>query len=176
MSTATQKYQCEKCALTNNRLARVILELNDEKIIKKTHLINGRYENVYVNPEDLPGMDLILDTAVQLAAERTGLKPEDLKIGFWINLMHKGDITSKHSHDDMDEIVSGVYYVQVPEGSGNFICYDGDNREVISPVEGRFVLFSPSLPHEVTEHHSDVPRISIGFNVGPVDSEFSHFK
>ena len=176
MSTVTRKFHCQECEKVNHQLADSILKLSDEAILKKTHLFEGRYENIYVQRDDLPGLNTILEKAVALAAEYSNAKVEDLTIGFWINLMNEGDITSLHSHDDLDEMVSGVYYVQVPEGSGEFICYEADKEFHVTPEEGCFVIFSPSLPHEVTKHENKIPRISIGFNVGPADSEFDIFR
>lgn len=81
--------------------------------------------------------------------------------------MNKGDVTTLHSHDDDDELLSAVYYIQVPAGSGLFkLHYAGEIKE-IEPASGRFMFFDPAIPHEVGEHQNEMPRISLGINIGP---------
>ena len=46
-----------------------------------------------------------------------------------------------------------------------------EEEKIIEPVAGQFLFFSPTLNHEVTKHESIEPRISIAFNVGPVNVE-----
>jgi hypothetical protein len=58
------------------------------------------------------------------------------RAGYWFNYMPAGSVTIPHSHDDDDELLSAVYYVTVPEDSGDLIIYT-DNKDVrISPEEG----------------------------------------
>ena len=82
--------------------------------------------------------------------------------------MHQGDVTTLHRHDDDDELLSAVYYVQADEASALFRLHNNGQVSDVAPVAGRFMFFNPALPHEVTEHHSMMPRISIGINFGPV--------
>ena len=165
-----KKYS-EKCALLNNRLAQEILELNDEQIVRKTHYFAGRYENIYVDKNTIPELKTLVECAHQYAAEIVGRPREELKIGFWINIMQQGHTTTLHRHDDSDELLSCVYYVKVPEGSGEFVYQLNNEKHSVEPQEGVFLFFSPALLHEVTEHQSSEPRISIAFNVGPLEAE-----
>ena len=80
--------------------------------------------------------------------------------------MRPGDITLPHSHNDDDELLSGVYYVKVPEHSGELVLYQGNTSYGIQPAEGKLVLFSASLEHEVTRNDSQEMRLSIGMNFG----------
>ena len=92
-----------------------ILELTDEQILNKTHYFEGRYENIYVDINTISELKTLIETAKQLAADILNKDSNDLKIGFWINFMEKGHTTSLHCHEDADELLSGVYYVKVPE-------------------------------------------------------------
>ncbi len=63
-----------------------------------------------------------------------------------------------------------MYYIRVPENSGDLILHDADNRICIHPQEGKLVLFSPTVPHEVTTNLSAELRLSVAMNIGPADS------
>lgn len=169
-SMLTRKFNTN-CLLLNNRLTEEILELNDQQIIKKTHFFSGRYENIYVAKNSVTGLKQIIHQAHQYAAEILDRNINELKIGFWINIMQKGHTTTLHRHDDDDELLSGVYYVRVPENSGQFVYHVDGQKHALMPEQGAFLFFTPSLLHEVTEHQSDQARISIAFNIGPSEAE-----
>jgi ectoine hydroxylase-related dioxygenase (phytanoyl-CoA dioxygenase family) len=70
-----------------------------------------------------------------------------------------------------DELLSAVYYVEVPEDSGNLVIYEKipgeDPRKIeIAPAAGEFVFFKPDVAHEVTRNNSSQSRLSIGLNFG----------
>ena len=81
--------------------------------------------------------------------------------------MAPGDVTTAHTHDDDDELLSGVYYVRVPENSGKLVIHEAGRREEIEPEQGMFIFFSPQTLHEVTRNDSDEIRVSVAFNFGP---------
>ncbi|MGD8926161.1 MAG: hypothetical protein PVG20_04895 [Thioalkalispiraceae bacterium] len=144
-----------------------ILTLLDDPETRMTHFFNGRYENIYIDREKIPGIKLILQMIKQEAANLLQLEEKELQLGFWINFMQKDDVTLPHCHDDDDELLSGTYYLQMPEHSGALkIKLENHLSETIQPVEATLTCFHPSVEHEVTQHQSPVPRISIGFNIG----------
>ena len=155
----------------NVNLANAILSLSDKTFTRRSHFFHGRYENLYLSADRLPGLRPILTTALERAAPILDLAAEQLRLGFWLNIMNKGDVTSLHSHDDDDELLSAVYYLQVPEGSGVFRLHIANEIMDVKPLAGRLMFFDPSLAHEVGEHHSKTPRISIGINIGPATQE-----
>lgn len=161
----------ESCASLNLSLVSQLLNLNEEQILKKTHFFSGRYENIYVDVKKFPELEYIIYKAKEHAAGILDLPINRLKIGCWLNIMYQNHTTSLHRHDDDDELLSGVYYLKVPEHSGHFIFHFADEQQTIEPVEGNFLFFSPTLNHEVTVHQSTEPRVSIGFNVGPLNAE-----
>lgn len=81
--------------------------------------------------------------------------------------MQPGQVTTHHTRDEDDELLLAVYYVSVPPDSGDLILYPSGGAVRIVPHEGRLILFSPGLPHEVGENRSTGPRLSIGMNPGP---------
>jgi hypothetical protein len=71
------------------------------------------------------------------------------------------------TRDEDDEILSGVYYIDVPPDSGKLVLIDGVRREELQPRAGMYVFFAPETLHEVTCNESGRARISVGFNFGP---------
>lgn len=100
----------------------------------------------------------------------------------WVNINGKGDRNQRHTHLDTTLLLSGVYYVKVPENSGNIRFYDprgsliqcmpdheyynnGFAYQYIEPSPGMIIFFPTWLEHDVEENQSSEDRISIAFNV-----------
>jgi len=92
-----------------------------------------------------------------------------IAIGFWFNAMGPGHRTAPHHHDENDELLSAVYYIRVPENSGDLILHTAGKSISIHPQEGKLVLFAPALLHEVTTNLSAELRLSVAVNIGPVE-------
>jgi uncharacterized protein (TIGR02466 family) len=87
-------------------------------------------------------------------------------------------------HHHPNSILSGVYYVKVPENSGNIYFYDPRSggqmllppfqqvtawtvgKITYKPTEGLFVIFPSWLWHGVEPNLLDEGRISLSFNIG----------
>ena len=100
----------------------------------------------------------------------------------WLNVNDSRQcMNSEHVHDD---VFSGVFYLQAPEGSGKLVLqnpainkmWDGckltsqknqftGESVRIEPVEGNIILFPSYLPHSVETNDHDEERISISFNI-----------
>ena len=153
-------------ARINQALFTAYAGLRDDPDLERTHLFAGRYENVYVPEARLPALQPVLAGARRAAADYLQQPDMNLSVGFWINEMGPGHVTLPHTHDDDDELASGVYYVRVPENSGELVLTQGCLVTRVTPAEGRFVLFPPDVVHEVTENRSPETRLSIGMNFG----------
>ena len=137
--------------------------------VRKTHLFENRYENIYLTSEHIPALKTLIDEATEHAENI--LQVKNLRAGFWFNYMPPGSTTTLHTHDDDDELLSAAYYVDIPEHSGNLIIYDdsinsGSNKAEIAPEAGNFIFFKPNIRHEVTRNNSTKSRLSIGINFG----------
>ena len=114
----------------------------------------------------------------------------------WININSPGAYNVKHSHPESQ--LSGVMWIKSPKDSG-VIEFDNPNghqayTEINSydqkfndeyfvhhaywlpPIEGRMIVFSSHLQHQVKENKSNEDRISISFNVtltNPTQGRFS---
>ena len=78
---------------------------------------------------------------------------------------------SHGAHEHNDAKFSGIYYLQVPEGSGNLVLQDPRSASTmiyeIEPKEGEIILFPSWLRHEVAPSHFDesrTSRVSLAWN------------
>ncbi|HEY9198723.1 MAG TPA: 2OG-Fe(II) oxygenase [Gammaproteobacteria bacterium] len=153
----------------NVRLYARFMELVGTAYIRRTHFFAGRFENSYIEEADIPDVASILALVKQEAGRHLGLAIESLKAGFWFNAMGPGHRTAPHHHDENDELLSAVYYIRVPENSGDLILHNAGDRICIRPQEGKFVLFAPAMVHEVTTNLSPELRLSVAINIGPAN-------
>lgn len=156
----------QPCFDLNKKIIDRFNSLSDEAFKAKTHFFHGRYENLYIDVEKLPGLELIISMATANAAEILNIDKAKLACGFWLNEMQPGHVTTAHTHDDDDELLSCVYYLKVPVNSGDLVITDNNEKTIITPKEGMFVFFSPATLHEVLENKSEEARLSIAFNFG----------
>ena len=133
--------------------------------VRKTHLFEDRYENIYLNDQQIPELKTLIDESTEYA--QSILKRQDLRAGYWFNYMPPGATTTLHTHDDDDELLSAVYYVDVPENSGNLIIHQDSEKINIRPETREFIFFKLDVRHEVSRNNSSEHRLSIGINFGP---------
>ncbi len=144
--------------------------LKDDPGHRRSHHFHGRYENLYIERELIPEIQPLIEAVERAAMEVLG-RGEPIRCGFWFNAMGPGQRTTPHSHEEDDELLSAVYYVTVPENSGELLLYADPATIRVTPEPGLLVLFPPSLEHEVEENRSDELRLSIAFNFGPPESD-----
>jgi len=156
-----------RCSRACADILEQFLALRAEDFERRSHLVDGRYENLYPRPGAVPALEPVLDTARRIGARILGCEPKSLRLGWWFNAMAPGTATAVHSHDEGDERLSGVYYVSAPPGSGRLRLRVEDRWCEITPRAGRFVFFDPAVVHEVTRNDSGDLRLSVGMNVGP---------
>ena len=165
-----QKITSRIASHTNADLHKEFLKQQHKDGVRKTHLFEDRYENIYLNEQHIPQLKPLINEAVSLAENILGR--QNLRAGYWFNYMPPGATTTLHTHDDDDELLSAVYYVYVPENSGNLIIYEnskssGEKKIEITSRTGDFIFFKPDIRHEVSKNNSTESRLSIGINFGP---------
>ena len=121
----------------------------------------------YLELEYVPG--------AQLAREEVGLPPIAIDLcAYWINVMPPGAYHRIHTHPNTN--LSGVFYLQAPEGSGDLYIPSPYNNGIetviktcpdyiLKPEVRQVYLFPSSLPHSVSRNESDEDRVSISFNL-----------
>jgi hypothetical protein len=97
----------------------------------------------------------------------------EVELGYyWVNINGRDSYNEKHHHmgnkpnSKKQSILSGVFYLNVPEGdAGNIIFTNKDGSESsIHPINGDLLLFSPSMIHRVETNNTNEERISLAFN------------
>lgn len=101
--------------------------------------------------------------------------------GAWANVNPPGGVNSAHTHPN--NYLSGVYYVDIPDGAGQIYFSDprpqaqvilpptvtqtpfNANEVTVEVMPGRLLLFPGWLTHAVPVNRSEGERISIAFNV-----------
>ncbi|MDZ7753574.1 MAG: putative 2OG-Fe(II) oxygenase [Gammaproteobacteria bacterium] len=151
----------------NPSLVRAFWRQTAASTTRRSHFIEGRYENIYPDLDRLPEADDLLAEIRRHAMamlKAGGLQGLSMKV--WFNVMAPGDATLPHRHDMDDERLSGVYYLTVPRASGDLVVATPAGRRVLTPLPGLLVLFPPHWEHEVTPHRGHGIRLSMAFNVG----------
>lgn len=102
-------------------------------------------------------------------------------IDAWANINGKGASNSYHNHPNC--LLSGSYYLDTPEGSGEIVFRDPREMaynyqppyaggrlktplKAVKPAPGLLLLFPPWLLHAVEPSGVDAERISVAFNAG----------
>ena len=144
-------------------------------------------EDRFVPIEDFPAARIVLEYFLsacnEIARERKwDLREHQLALGnFWVHATPPGEVTQSHSHKPA--VLSGVYYVDKPENSGDLVFvdvnqfHDYDPKSLpgeIDPIstpqvaleagEGTMIVFPSWLPHKVPKNLSERNRVSISFN------------
>ena len=134
-----------------------------------------------------------LEISIKNAGIKIGIKPTMILDNLWININGKGCYNTSHAHPG--SLLSGTFYVDVPDNSGD-IEFDNPNgllidsyltswkltRKVdelidssnpmlaystrVGPVKNMLLLFPSWTKHSVGINHSSNDRISISFNTG----------
>ena len=151
----------------NTSLYQRFMELSGTDRVRQTHHFADRFENTYIDEADIPDIATVLEVVKQQAGQLLGIPVDSLKTGFWFNAMEAGQRTTLHHHDENDELLSAVYYIRVPENSGELILHDADKQVSVQPQAGKLVMFAPGVLHEVTAHRGTGLRLSVAMNVGP---------
>ncbi len=181
---ATPIWECPVTNIDNKSIAEYCLKVRKEKPGVVISNRGGWHSDELVTPipEDLEKLFNDLTIFVNdVAARYTGT--DKLILGnWWININGKYDYNMPHDHQN--SILSGTYYVSVPEENmGDLVLHRGDTAEFFltskvkreqtmvnalqaqCPIEeSKFYLFPSWVKHSVERNESDKERISIAFN------------
>ena len=162
-----------------------VLDSSHEKIINSiyqnienttfSHKINGRWENQYISIQYFPQLKKLfrsacskgkatLEKSLIIPCKELGLPMDE----FWFNIAAPGESTGWHDHKERSEL-SGVYYLHVPDNSGDIHFRKKDDDETfewqMKSQTGKLILFDSNIEHSVPENKSEENRISIVFNL-----------
>jgi len=189
----TRLYQTQMSLARNKLLERTCLGLAADDRAGRHWAKKHGYEGYtsYASLDDLTHRASVLaelerDIARHVASfardAQFELGHKKLKLdSLWINVMDKGAVHAAHIHPH--SVVSGTYYVAVPDNAGAIRFEDPRlpmlmaappkkekakpaNRAFISvaPKRGMLLLWESWLRHGVESNRANGPRISISFN------------
>eukprot|EP00043_Microstomoeca_roanoka_P002265 m.37358 g.37358 ORF g.37358 m.37358 type:complete len:287 (-) comp11374_c0_seq4:81-941(-) len=105
-----------------------------------------------------------------IGMDQDQIKTRDHTIHAWAT-MNK-DCIGHPQHTHPNNMISGVFYVKVPDCAGPIVFSDPrgpypglDGTIVVHPQEGDIIIFPSWLPHEVMATACKDSRISIAFNM-----------
>ena len=141
----------------------------------RSHYFNGRWENIYISHDLIPNIEKILFHAGLIGKNiygKTVIVPrKDLGYHineYWFNISRPGESTGWHDHKK-GAILSGVYYIYVPNNSGNILfSTEGSKNKCnweIKSQTGEMILFPANQKHAVDVNRSSEDRISFSFNL-----------
>ena len=141
----------------NKALLELITKHRDNRVLMDHS--DPNYEDTYLPPHRL--IDSVIREVLQ---DLRGIGEDNLDCtSFWSHIHEKNMSTNWHDHGGY---YAGVYYVSVPEGSGDIIFDRQHQPSVsISPVEGQYIIFPAWLKHAVARNNSESLRISLSFNL-----------
>jgi uncharacterized protein (TIGR02466 family) len=143
------------------------------------------------NSETIRLFNDVIFPAAQLVGKAWSIPSEMDKVAYWYNVNYKYSSNREHTHPN--SFLSGVYYIKVPQDSGNIMFLransEHDKMEFIhqliteknlqidnnrintehwfAPAEGMLILFPGHLTHYVRQNltnDTDDRRISLSFN------------
>ena len=181
----TPVWECPVLDIDNTSIKEYCLEVKKQKPGTIISNRGGWHSNDLLFPLPLALEELFNDMTIfvnDVCYRYTGI---ELKFGnFWININGKYDYNLLHDHQK--SILSGVYYVDVPDNNmGDLVLHRGDNAEfflknikeptmsnalscIKQAKESTFYLFPSWIKHHVERNESDKERISIAFNFVPL--------
>jgi len=163
------------------------LNLNTKELLKDIKKFSSKTESKAISNiggyqgHDFPHQKFI-DAVLENVPTLVNKPLTERKIYTWVNINRNNNYNQRHTHLDTNCFLSGVYYVKVPENSGNIRFYDprgaliqgmpehdyyhnGFAYHYLEPQEDMVIYFPSWLEHDVEPNESNKERVSIAFNV-----------
>lgn len=181
---ATPVWECPVVNIDNKSIADYCLKVREEKPGVVVSNRGGWHSRDLILPIPQVLDQLFNDITAfvnDVPFRYTGIN--QLELGnWWININGRHDYNLPHDHQN--SILSGVYYVSVPDDNmGDLVLHRGDTAEffltskvqrehtmanalsIPCPIkESMFYLFPSWVKHSVERNESNKERISIAFN------------
>lgn len=188
--TVLQVSEIEEAAELNRRLVDAVDDVRSELPCTKPYTWSCDLYTTIDHPQssELLERDPFSDLAPLILREATRfgralamrIEKYPLRISdFWINVFGTGHAQDVHRHPN--SIISGIYYIQVPEDAGDLMLHTPADDELTPPVEGsnelntgtqrwkpvagQMLLFRSWMRHSVMPNRSAEERISVAFNI-----------
>ena len=173
------------------KLEQYALEQEKNKSGRNVSNIGG-HQTPFLSPDKEPLyaelLDLLINEIKGVCVAMNYHAEKEITIGqCWININRKGHLNMPHVHTNTD--FAGVYFIKTdsntPIGFRNpdlmlqqyvykytdFHPYNTDGH-IFYPQDNDFIMFPSHIEHWVDENKTDIPRISLAFNVKVSGSEY----
>ena len=173
------------------KLEQYALEQEKNKSGRNVSNIGG-HQTPFLSPDKEPLyaelLDLLINEIKGVCVAMNYHAEKEITIGqCWININRKGHLNMPHVHTNTD--FAGVYFIKTdsntPIGFRNpdlmlqqyvykytdFHPYNTDGH-IFYPQDNDFIMFPSHIEHWVDENKTDIPRISLAFNVKVSVSEY----
>lgn len=192
--TCVWEYELSSAADLNRELSTAIEALRASTTSRSRE--SGTWQSVgdlHERPEFKDFMEVIIAAASGIL-EYLKIPSEGIIVtNCWVNVNYQGYAHHRHSHPN--NLLSGVYYVKIPPGSGKIVFEDprpqagvlvpafseitpqNSAKHSFEVAEGRLLFFPSWLQHSVEAQTAEEERISIAFNMVPkgrLGSESGH--
>jgi len=146
-------------------------------------------QNLHTRPEFATLSDIALTAARNVVREHRYISDDVVLTALWANINPPGTEHPQHTHPN--NLFSGIYYLQAPQGANSVLFLDPrPQTQIIAPriteynrfnaamaqvpaVPGRLYIFPAWFGHAVPLNQSRDIRISLSFNVMLRDFETS---
>jgi len=196
---ATKIYRAELAGAKADRLNRDIaaasLSIAEDDLAGQRWCARNGYPGYtsYASLDDLPWRVPVFGELVKALDGHVGAFAKELDYdlrgrklvldSLWINVLAPGGVHTSHIHPQ--SVISGTYYVTVPDGASALKVEDprlglmmaapprkkkarAENRQFayMAPVPGTVLLWESWLRHEVPLNQAESERVSVSFNYG----------
>jgi uncharacterized protein (TIGR02466 family) len=131
----------------------------------------------YENFSELKKLEKVISNFTETELNKKNFKVKITDCSWWVNINHFNSYNTPHMHGRSDVI--GVFYVKIPNNSGNLILMRNDGSDYTNlfknkpelkrigiPAEiGRLYIMPGHLWHYVETNESQEDRISIAYNI-----------
>jgi hypothetical protein len=142
-------------------IEKEIREMGD----RQDHKTNVKAQMTEWQMQNKPGFKVLTEKILDMAefiSKKYYNRPMKGRIAdMWGMLYKKGDHAIVHDH--WPALWSGVYYLKVPNNSGEL--YFPQLKQSFMPNENQLVLFNGSTRHGVKENLNGEERICVSFNI-----------
>ena len=143
----------------------------------KTHMLSTKiFSEDQLSKYNLTLLQSFIDESLREYCEGYDIEYKPYDIKNWVSLYKNGDYAHIHNHSNAD--VSGVYYIQTYEDSGDiffttptpgaesYTIYKEHNEHYnYKPIDGMLLMFPGFLNHGTHRNENKNDRISISFNI-----------
>ena len=138
-------------------LIKNIYDLKNKSTPRLRSNVLGWQSDQYQTTDTIPWVNTVLKECLDTA--KIYKEPKAV----WFNISPTNAYHNWHCHGKSATI--GIFYIQIPNNSGNIEFRQQDTIHSITPCEGLLLIAPAGIDHRVLPNKSDSDRISMAFNL-----------